>query len=272
MGMGQEDTAETSRSDKRAVAPPRRVHSTRGLPTSRAVVGGLLVSIAALGTYVAATREEPDLRRPYAVAVEPIAAGEVIDAGAIDVRLLQLDADVAQRAVPDVALLPGTVALAPFAPGDLITRTLVVPAESDVAASVMAEVRFPVKPERTPRDLSAGEHVTVFATSSLSSKATTHVAAIDAIVVHYDTSRDSLGTTRGAVLTLALPPSVNLTSFVHDTQVSELEVIRSNGIDLDELRIRTAEPQAAVDDGVGTDTDTDTDTDVPLAAVAGTPS
>ena len=261
MGIGQGDTTATSASDERAATQPRRVHSSRGLPTSRAVVGGLLISIAALGTYIVATSDAPDPRRPYAVAVEPIAAGQVIEAGSIDLRMLQLDTDVAQRAVPDLALLPGTVALAPFAPGDLITRTLVVPAESDVAASVMAEVSFPVQPERTPRNLTAGEHITVFATSSVASKSSTHVAAIDAIVVHYDTNRDSIGAIRGAVLTLALPPSVNLTSFVHDTQVSDLEIVRSNGIDTEELLLRTAPPEAeSPPDGA------------PLAAVAGASS
>src|SRR6187431_1720909 len=42
-------------SSGRSAAPRRVITTRRGLPTGRSVLGGLLVALAALGTYVAAT-------------------------------------------------------------------------------------------------------------------------------------------------------------------------------------------------------------------------
>ncbi|HEY4378497.1 MAG TPA: hypothetical protein VGM93_15125, partial [Acidimicrobiales bacterium] len=54
---------------------PRSIRPRRGLPGSRAVVGGLLVAVAALGTFAVTTGAGRHAVPRYIVARRPITAG-----------------------------------------------------------------------------------------------------------------------------------------------------------------------------------------------------
>jgi flagella basal body P-ring formation protein FlgA len=75
--------------DPEVSMPRRRVERLRGLPSSRALVGGLLVALAGVGTLVAWQQAAGSPEHAYAVAARPILPGETLSPD--DVRLVPVD-------------------------------------------------------------------------------------------------------------------------------------------------------------------------------------
>ena len=73
-------SGERSNGDEAAAPenPPRRLGPTKRLPTGRAVVGGLLVALAALGVLWALTRGDDEPTVEYLVLAHDVRAGDVV--------------------------------------------------------------------------------------------------------------------------------------------------------------------------------------------------
>src|SRR5690606_15904534 len=70
-------------------AAARTIRPPRGLPSSRAAVGGLLVAVAAIGTWAAATGGAGAGTARYVVTRRPVAPG--VELTADDLALLEVD-------------------------------------------------------------------------------------------------------------------------------------------------------------------------------------
>src|SRR3954471_4712183 len=110
-------------------AATRTVRRRRTLPGGRAVVGGFLVALSAVGVFSAWTASTSGPSQRYVVATHDIAPGDRIARG--DLTVVALDLPDAQRhhAFTDLDLLVGATALAPLADGQLVQS-------SDVAKPV----------------------------------------------------------------------------------------------------------------------------------------
>ena len=125
-------------SEAPAAAPPRRIERRVPLPGGRAVVGGLLVTLAAVGVFVSWAAAGEDVTRPVVVAAADIRPGEVIGADDVEVRSLELPAALADGAYADPQPLVGAVAVAPLAEGELVQRSAVAERGVPVAGSIPA--------------------------------------------------------------------------------------------------------------------------------------
>jgi Flp pilus assembly protein CpaB len=147
------------------------------LPNGRAVLGGLLVAAAAVGSYAAWSSADDEPSTRYAVAARDIGVGEVLETS--DVELVALDAPdpIAAAAFEgdDAALLVGQVAVAPLSAGDLVQRSAVVVPEDAVAAR---QVSFPIDVSAAlAGTVEVGERVDVLATTGGDDAGTEVVAA-----------------------------------------------------------------------------------------------
>src|SRR5262245_12907440 len=155
------------------------------LPSGRAVVGGLLVTLAVLGTYFAATAGDSGPDTQYVVAARAIDQGERLSEGDLRMVAMDLSAGVADHAFRETDALRGAVALAPLREGSLIEASQVLPpsvaAEEPLEPTHELSLRLPVE-QAVDGALNRGERVDVLATYGTGDEAITVVVTRDALV------------------------------------------------------------------------------------------
>lgn len=206
-----------------------RQHLTRlthRRPNSRTVVGALLVSTAALGTFLAVNEAGATQQQSLVVANRSVAVGERLDSSTLSTISVDRESALASHGFTTVEALSGSVALAPIGEGELIQRSAVL---ADNSRTPSREFSFPIDRDRALNgDLRAGERVDVLATYGSGSDATTTVLARDARVIRStDAKSGSLGSSGKLIITLALPSADQLLDAAHAAQVASITVVRS---------------------------------------------
>jgi hypothetical protein len=213
--------------------PPSRTLGRRtSLPNGRAVLGALLVTLAALGTYVVAAGDDGGPRDRFAVVVRAVSPGARITTADLVFRPMTLDPDVRAHAFADAGRLEGAVALAPLSPGQLLQTSLVAAATTSGGVALAAhEFSFPVPRDRTPPGLRRGEKIAILATYGTGPDAATVVTVQGATVLAYDREDAGMGAGPSARLTVALADPDAVMQTAHASQVAELTVVRATQTD-----------------------------------------
>ncbi len=201
--------ADRTRIDTNRRAPNRRAPSPRhALFGPRAVVGGLLVAVAMVGTFAAysSADDTPADRvlvvRPDVRAGEPLAAGDVSEAPA-DLP----EVDPGRGCSTPTPSLTGAIALAPLRSGDLLQRSAVLPPgrSRPRRPTPRREFSLPVERDRALNgDIARGETVDVLATYGTGESAYTVTVARRAHVVDVAETTGGLGSDGRIVVVVAL--------------------------------------------------------------------
>lgn len=141
--------------------PAREVRRRRSLPGGRAALGALLIALAAVGTFSAASGATDDRRQSYVVARADLAVGQRLARTDLATARLELPAFTRDRAfrADEVDDLVGRVVLGPMGRGELVQRSAVG------AARPGRQVSFSIDPARAVGGrLQPGEFVDVVAT------------------------------------------------------------------------------------------------------------
>ena len=201
--------------------PRRRIERPRRLPGGRAVVGGLLVALAGVGTLVAWQQASGTPDASYAVAARALRPGESLAAG--DVRLVPADlpGGVAGRAFRDADDVAGRVALGPIAEGELVQAG----ALSEPGAGVpTAEVSFALARDRAlDGRLGSGDLVDVFVTVD----AGTSLVAERVQVVAVTDGGASFATGAELTVTLALTDPAVRDDLIQAVRAGEVTLVRA---------------------------------------------
>lgn len=220
--------------DAAARTPPptadtgRSVRRRQTLPTGRAVVGGFLVALSALGIFVAYARVTAEPATRYVVARHDLRVGAQILPG--DVALLPMDLP---RAVIDrkvvftsAAGVVGATVLAPVRAGELVQASDLVrkgSGEGDV------EISFAIDASRAVGgELAAGERVDVITTVGTGLESYSAVIVRDALVLRADKRSGSLGD-KSTVVMLALPSRDDAVAVAHAVTTGEITLVRTTG-------------------------------------------
>lgn len=207
--------------------PRRRIERRVPLPGGRAVVGGLLVTLAAVGVFTAWTAAGDDATRPVVVAAADLRPGDVIEPGDVEVRVLDLPAGLA-GVYADPAPLVGGVALGPMAEGELVQRSAVSEAGGS-GARPAAEMSFAIDVDRAvDGGLQVGERVDVLATFGTGADATTEVVVRGAVVLGGTRDEGGIGARR-LTLTLALDDEGDVVDLTHAVRAGEVTIVRTTG-------------------------------------------
>jgi hypothetical protein len=184
----------------------------RALPNGRAVIGALLVTIAATGTFAVATADDGRPDREYLVVVDDIKAGAAIDLDDVAFEAMHLSPAAASNALQTTRGLEGATALSQLHSGAILdVRDLNGAAFVDgLAITGIHELTIPVPLERAPAELRPGDRVAVLAYSA--SDAVLHTAIEDALVLAFEVGGVGIGTTGDARLTLALGRAGDVTA------------------------------------------------------------
>lgn len=230
MGNAVPTSATTPSADPSATVAARRLGVHGAIPGRRSLVGGLLVGVAVLGTYAAATAVTSTPTR--AVVVATIDAGPGHRLTSADVRAattgLAGDLDGALFASPDEVV--GRVLIGPVAPGEPLLPSAVAPrppAGADGAG--FRELSFGIERDHAVGGaLQRGDRVDVLATPDGVTGASTTVLVRRAVVTDLDlTGKGSPGSTGRLLLTLALPDEPTVVAVVHAVETGTVTVVRS---------------------------------------------
>jgi len=206
----------------------RAIVRRRTLPGGRAVTGGFLIALAALGVFVAARGAAQHSTQHYVVVAHEVTAGTKLADADLAVTELDLPPDLASHAFTNRDRVVGQVALAHLATGDLVQGSLV--AEGD-AADERLQLSIPVERARALDGmLEPGETVDVLATYSGSGSGDTIVVARGAEVRRVDNgARTALTASDNTVLVLAVDNPDTALAVAHASQAGKVTIVRATG-------------------------------------------
>ncbi|MBA3282245.1 MAG: hypothetical protein H0U29_08450, partial [Acidimicrobiia bacterium] len=206
----------------------RTIRPRPGLPGSRAVVGGLLVALAAVGTWWAASGAGRSAEERYVVASRTVGPGERIEAD--DVRLATLDLPDSLRpmAFLDARSVIGSVALGPLEPGELLQAGSIAPA---AGSPDTREVSFAVETDwAVAGSLRAGDRIDVFATYEGTGAPTSTRVLTNATVRRVGATGDEgLGESRTQTITVAVDGPDGAKDLVTAARAATITVLRVTG-------------------------------------------
>ena len=220
--------APSSRSNSRS----RTIRQHRALPSSRAVVGALMITLAAVGAFALSRQGEGAPTTRYVVLTSAVAPGARLKASDVATRAMDLDAEVAAQTFGNIEQVVGAVALAPMNAGQLVQIADVAPpTKADGQVLVGHELTFPVERDRVPQNLRRGERVAVLATYGTGSEARTTTTAQQAVVLSFETDGDTIGTKRSARITVLLSDPSMIIETAHASQAADITIVRTTQAD-----------------------------------------
>lgn len=202
------------------------VRRRRGLPGSRAVVGGVLVAASAVGLFSAATTAGRQPGHPYVVAQRALTAGTRLEPGDLTLARIELPPGLRARAFDDPQALVGASLLAPVGEGELVQVSAVI-AGGTTAGS--REFTFTVERGRIGPTIRDGERIDLLATYGTADDAYTLVAGRDLPVITVDRTRVGVGETSPVFVTVAVADAGSAMALSHAAQVAKLTVVRTTG-------------------------------------------
>lgn len=192
------------------------------------MVGGLLVALAALLAWWAATSASRPATTRYVAATRAINPGELITADQLTTVVAEIPASVRGGLFVDPDQVVGRVALGPIGADSLVTSEAIGPAEPPTEGR---ELTFPVSPGwALDGTLRPGEQIDVFATyGDGPTSQTLRVLAGVTVRRATEANGSGLGGVSGATLTVAVPASVEIESVVNATRAAEITIVRVTG-------------------------------------------
>ncbi|HZT64442.1 MAG TPA: SAF domain-containing protein [Acidimicrobiales bacterium] len=209
------------------LARPRVVRRSRRGVNLRALLGGLLVAAAGVGTFATYSGATADHRLSYVVAAHQLVPGQRIGPGDLTTARMQLPTALADyRVFRDTSRLVGAIVVSPVASGELVQASAVV---AGSAAAYGREISFAIDPSRAvDGSLQPGETVEVLATFGSGSAAVTAVVVPLAHVVSVDTAADNLGSRGSEDITLGLDSDSDVVALVNAVNAGQLELVRND--------------------------------------------
>ncbi|HET7486383.1 MAG TPA: SAF domain-containing protein [Acidimicrobiales bacterium] len=203
----------------------RHLRRRRSLPGGRAVVGGFLVALAAVGTFAAYTGATADTRVPYLVARHDLAAGHRITNADLGALPMDLPAALRSRAFRRPSELVGAMVVGPVSGGELLQSGSVV---TGSAAGDQPQISFSIPASRAMGGtLRPGELVDVLATYGTGDTGYTEAVVRGARVTDRSATRGSLADRGDEIITLAVPEPSDTLAVAHAVNAGEVMLVLS---------------------------------------------
>lgn len=203
-------------------SPLRTIRAPRSLPSSRAAVGGLLVAVAAIGTWVTATGSAGSTTERYVVARRAVAPGVELTGDELTLVEVDLPDRLRSHAFADPADLIGTVTRAPLGAGELVQAGAVSATD---ARSGGVELSFSVDPGwAVAGALEVGDRIAVYATDD---DGRTEVVLDDVHVLRITApDLDGFGSDGTQTITVASDDDEAVARAVAATRTADITVVR----------------------------------------------
>lgn len=200
----------------------------RRLPSGRAVLGGLLVSLAVAGILIASQLGEDATFQDVVVARQDLAPGTVIEPAHVEEVRMRL-ADDADWVVPSADAVIGSVVLGPVGQNEFLQVSNIAEGGPDTLPSGLAEVSIEIESSRAPASLSAGELVSILSTTEDGEGSRTMLVADRVTVLSYSTGTDGDFSGGDTVLRLGVADGDTATAIVSAAVTSDVSVLGVTG-------------------------------------------
>jgi hypothetical protein len=211
--------------------PTRRIVRRVGLPSGRAVIGAVLITVSIIGLFVANQRAQREPTTSYAVVTTTVPAGTAVEVGHLRAMPMDLPDDVANRAVSRIDDAVGAIAVETLHPGQVLsTAALLAPTDPSADDGEHFELSLSLDRSRAlDAALRPGELVDVVATLDSGARACTRVVADRARVMRSAGSGDELLTSSSGsiTVTVAIDDPVEVLAVVHAVDQAEVTVVRA---------------------------------------------
>lgn len=204
----------------------RTVRRPRGLPGTRAVVGGLLVAVAGVGMFAASSGTNPGPRKSYVVTSRPLPAGARLQASDLELVTMELDPGLRTHAFENREVLLGTTLVTPLAGGELVQASAVVARKGEATSR---ELSFTLERGRVSPGVKEGERVDLLATYGTGNDAFTSVVVRHALIVAIERPRSSSGDGGPSTVTVSVDDPTDALALAHATQLGKITLVRSTG-------------------------------------------
>jgi Flp pilus assembly protein CpaB len=204
-------------------AGPRVLERRRSLPNSRAIAGGLLVAVAAVGLFAAYADVHAGSRRRYVVARHALTPGSRLQPSDLAVEAMDLPSTARQRAFSSISDVEGATLVAPLEEGELVQASAVVATRPGAGAR---EVSFPVERGHLG-PLRNSERVDVVATFGTGPEAVTTVVLRQALVLQVDRGGSALGDGGSTVVTVAVDNPTDEVAVAHAVSLGKITLVRA---------------------------------------------
>lgn len=181
--------------------PNRSIRPRRGLPGGRAVTGGLLIAVAAVGIFAAVNQANQPPSTRYVVAARDLAVGQVVERGDLRSVALDLPRGQAGRAFRADRLPLGRVVLAPITGGELLQAGVLGSPNRGVATVALSLERA----EGLGGSLQAGDRVDVYVSYGNGTTSSTRRVIASAEVTAIGDPTSTVGSSGRVQVTLAVP-------------------------------------------------------------------
>ena len=208
---------------------PLTVRKRRPLPGGRAVVGGLLVAVALVGTLAAYSGADDAPADTVVVLQTSVASGQRLTRADLRAEPAELPDEALGRSFRSVDDVEESVALAPMARGEVVQRSAVLlPDENALSSESSHEFSLPVDRDRAMNgQLERGETIDVLATYGSGDLAYTTVVARRARLIDVTDTSGGLGSDGRVVLTIALTSADEVMSAAHASAAATVTIVRS---------------------------------------------
>ena len=197
----------------------------RRLPTSRAVVGGLLVALAAAGVLVAHRGASRPPTSRYVVATHSIAAGQTLRADDLGTIAVDLPREVSAVPAADATDLVGRVAAASIEPMELLGPGDVM-APGRFTDPDAVEVALELPPARALDGIiRAGSRVDVLSTDPDGDTTTVLATSVRVTSARDDDERDGIGSSGSVRVLLSVSGRTEATALVDATLRSDITLV-----------------------------------------------
>lgn len=201
-------------------APRRMVRRVPGVPGARAILGGLLVALAGVGTFVSWQQTTGNPDQAYAVATRTLRPGDAITDDVVRFESIDLPVGVAGAAFTTPAELEGRVLVAPVGEGELLQLGAV---SDQGAATPAAEVSITLARDlAVDGRLELGDSVDVYATHD-----DTWLVAEGLQVIGVSEGAGAFGDGSELTVTLALTGGTDSSSLIHAAREGQVTLVRT---------------------------------------------
>ncbi len=212
------------------------LRTTKRLPSGRAVLGGLLVTLSVVGVLIATQVGEDATFQDVVVARQDLAPGTVLEAEHVELVRMRL-ADEADWVVSSVDPLLGAVVLGPVGEDEFIQISNLAAGTPDTLPAGLAEVSIEIESSRAPASMLPGEVVSILATSDQDGVSRTTLIADRVAVLSYTTATNGDFSGGDTVLRLGVADGEVASAIVSAAVTSDVSVIGvtgANDVDLPE--------------------------------------
>jgi len=203
------------------------LRSRRALPSGRAVLGALLITLAALGVLFATRLSDDSTFQNVVVATRDLAPGHLIEADDVTVRRVRLD-EQATFVATDLNQVIGSVTLGPVSASEFLQNSNFSAGLANTVPSGLAIVSLPVDPANAPSTISPGELVSILGTFTDNGVDETVLVADRLLVVSYGSDGDEFGA-NVSVLRVAVEDGRHASEIALAAGTSEISIVGITG-------------------------------------------